>query len=351
MAGTLEIIGGALIDFGGVTLIMAGLWFVLKKKYKTVGMKLFFTILVIAVTIARSLHLIIKSINTDYFLVTLITAEIIVVAIIINVMIWLRRGIVIPIQQFAKMGEVVGTGNFRVTIPPSKEEDEIGKIQRSFNYVLDFLKEVIGESKEIAASLGTVSEQLASSAEEVNSSSESIAVSQQQISKGANSQVNAISDILGKIQKMDERMKNISQQLSSIDEISNLIKNISEQTNMLALNAAIEAARAGEAGKGFSVVSEQIRKLSEESKKAVQISAENVQHIKNSIQLQEQYTSEMIKNIEAISVVSEEVSASTEESAAAAQEQAASMEQINNIAQNMLINAEKLQKQFDKIQI
>ena len=59
---------------------------------------------------------------------------------------------------------------------------------------------------------------------------------------------------------------------------------------------------------------------------------------------------EMIK-IEAISVVSEEVSASTEESAAAAQEQAASMEQINNIAQNMLINAEKLQKQFDKIQI
>ena len=55
MAGTLEIIGGALIDFGGVTLIMAGLWFVLKKKYKTVGMKLFFPNLVIAVT-HRQIH-------------------------------------------------------------------------------------------------------------------------------------------------------------------------------------------------------------------------------------------------------------------------------------------------------
>jgi methyl-accepting chemotaxis protein len=185
----------------------------------------------------------------------------------------------------------------------------------------------------------------------VNSSSESIAISQQHISKGANNQVNAISDILSNIQKLSEGMKNITHQLSSIDEISNLINSISEQTNMLALNAAIEAARAGEAGKGFSVVSEQIRKLSEESTRAVKVTVENVQHIKDTILLQEKSTAEMVKKIEAISVVSEEVSASTEESAASAQEQAASMEQINSIAQNMLVNAEKLQKQFDRIQI
>ena len=44
------------------------------------------------------------------------------------------------------------------------------------------------------------------------------------------------------------------------------IDSISSQTNLLALNASIEAARAGEAGKGFSVVAEQIRKLSTETK-------------------------------------------------------------------------------------
>lgn len=47
---------------------------------------------------------------------------------------------------------------------------------------------------------------------------------------------------------------------------SGTIDSISSQTNLLALNASIEAARAGEAGKGFSVVAEQIRKLSTETK-------------------------------------------------------------------------------------
>lgn len=70
-----------------------------------------------------------------------------------------------------------------------------------------------------------------------------------------------------------------SKSVNNIQSLINDILNITSQTNLLALNASIEAARAGELGRGFSVVADEIRNLSDDSKQTV----EKIQEISNVI--------------------------------------------------------------------
>ena len=62
----------------------------------------------------------------------------------------------------------------------------------------------------------------------------------------------------------------LGEESKEIIGIVQTITSISSRTNILALNATIEAARAGEQGKGFAVVAEEIQKLAEQTKTAVE---------------------------------------------------------------------------------
>ncbi|OWA35030.1 hypothetical protein B9G55_14950 [Saccharibacillus sp. O16] len=62
----------------------------------------------------------------------------------------------------------------------------------------------------------------------------------------------------------------LKSEVSSISNFASTIQEIANQTNLLALNASIEAARAGEQGRGFAVVAQEVRKLADQSKSALQ---------------------------------------------------------------------------------
>ncbi|MGG3800592.1 methyl-accepting chemotaxis protein [Metabacillus fastidiosus] len=109
-------------------------------------------------------------------------------------------------------------------------------------------------------------------------------------------------------------LNTMKMQTDSIQKVVKTIHEIAVQTNILAINAKIESARAGQYGRGFSVVADEVGKLANNVKIAVQnvdlnvkemsSELEKIQHSQTNIgdiQILIQKAVEEFKNIEASS--------------------------------------------------
>ena len=92
--------------------------------------------------------------------------------------------------------------------------------------------------------------------------------------------IDSMAKINNQMKIISQTIQQLSEQNRSIGEITSTVADIADQSNLLAVNAAIEAAKAGEHGRGFAVVAQEIRSLSEQSKK----STAQVKEILNDIQ-------------------------------------------------------------------
>jgi len=146
-----------------------------------------------------------------------------------------------------------------------------------------------------------------------------LSASLQQISASINQMAAGIQDVSCYTKSLLEISHKFQTKARDTEDILKFITDIASQTNMLGLNAAIEAARAGESGRGFSVVAQEIRKMSSNSKDAV----ENIKQIVDAII---NMTHEMTQIIDKTNII-------FEEQAAAAQEVSASIEELNATAE------------------
>jgi methyl-accepting chemotaxis protein len=351
-----------------------------------------------------------------------------------------------PLHRLEQAAIKAASGQINEDVPLSKSDDEIRSLGLAFNEMLRSLRTIVQNiednfsrtnekvveitnaslvaserSRDIAHTIEEISKGANDSAVSMQTAAESVddvlriadqvqqkANQSEQLAKEMVTTLHKSREVIGSLVSGIEQLardnqtslvavQRLEQHAKEVENIISLVGDIAGQTNLLALNASIEAARAGEHGKGFAVVAEEVRKLADESAKAVQGISELIQNIQKEVahvvaQIHEQVKAaneeaakgadtndaiaemtqsihevvrsvqeiaelvkEQMTHIEKAAIQSQEVAAIAEETSAGAtevtaatQEQTSVIQHVNELAGELAEQAKKLKETIDQ---
>ena len=325
-------------------------------------------------------------------------------AVIIIMLIALRRSIIAPLNALTRATRRVASGDLITKLKDNGRRDELGWLTYDFIAMVDNLKKVLNKVKISVEGLSSLSNdlneasativegsecqdtmisQVATASNELTATIEEVARNVSQVAnvaeeasdsaaKGGNivsetiASMNCISDTSEGssrvVESLGERSKEIGQIIKVIDDIA-------DQTNLLALNAAIEAARAGDQGRGFAVVADEVRALAErtmsatkeivdmiggiqvDSDKAIESMRNGVKSIEGGVTLSEEAgvaIRSIVTHVEDVSSNIMQISTASEEQSVAANQISGDIERISDITRKSKSEAEDVARSSTK---